>query len=167
MKRSPLGFCALFLVLSGVSSGAHADQCQLDNEALRAMPKAQVTVTRTDGTQQTIPVKLADNFATRAAGFQHVCASVIAAEPILFVFQRERRPSFHMHNVVAPIDIAFIDKNGHIESIYAMQPYSLISLEKPLYSPKGPVVAALETTPGFYQQHAIGLDAVIRWEVLQ
>lgn len=137
--------------------------CELDNEALQAMPVIELTLSRKDGSQHRVPAKLADNNRTRAAGFQRVCAETIEAMPILFVFQRESAPNFHMNNVVAPIDIAFIDKRGRLESIQAMKPYSILQRKKPLYSPNRPVLYALEVHPGFYDKHDISLGDKMTW----
>ena len=137
--------------------------CELDNAALQAMPLIEVTLSRKDGSQHSVPAKLADNITTRAAGFQRVCAETIEAMPILFVFQRESVPSFHMNNVVAPIDIAFIDKRGNLESIQTMKPYSLLQRKKPLYSPSRPVLYAFEVHPGFFDKHDISLGDKLTW----
>ncbi len=137
--------------------------CELDNAALQAMPVIEVTLSREDGSQHSLLAKLANNNMTRAAGFQRVCAETIEAMPILFVFQSEAMPSFHMNNVVAPIDIAFIDKHGEVESIQAMKPYSILQRKKPLYSPKRPVLYAFEVHPGFYEKHDISLGDKMTW----
>lgn len=147
-----------------INSAAKAPaNCELDNAALQAMPIVEVTLTREDGSQHRLPAKLADNNTTRAAGFQRVCAATIEAMPILFVFQQEAIPSFHMNNVVAPIDIAFIDKRGRIESIQAMKPYSMLQRRKPLYSPSRPVLSAFEVRPGFFDKHEISLGHNMTW----
>lgn len=154
------------IVLSGITSisSAAAEHCQTSNRALEAMPPVKVEFTLPDGQSHQVVAKLADNNVTRAAGFQRVCASVIAAEPMLFVFQKLRKPSFHMHNVVAPIDIAFIRKDGSIDSVHAMQPYSPLSRKKPLYRSEGPVIAALEVSPGYFDEHHIDKTATIVWQ---
>ena len=140
--------------------------CELDNPALQSMTKSLLTFTRSDGSTLDVVVKTADDNAKRAAGFQRVCAETIAAEPILFLFTKERKPKFHMNNVVAPLDIAFIKKQGTIDSIQAMQVYIIIRLDKPLYSPTAPSIAALETRPGFYEDNNIDLDATVSWKPL-
>ena len=146
------------------SSCVHAQQaCETDNVRLQSMPLIDVTLTRADGSHHTMPAKLANNNANRAAGFQRVCESTIEAMPILFVFEREDKPSFHMNNVVAPIDIAFIDKSGGVESIQSMKPYSLIELKKKLYSPKRPVLYALEVHKGFFAKHTISNRSTMTW----
>jgi len=158
-----------FFVLSiMVSSVAYANNiaCETDNSALSSMSKSLVTFTRADGSTHEVVVKTADEPDEQAAGFQRVCAETIAAEPILFVFQVERISNFHMHNVVASLDIAFIKKSGEIDSIQRMFPYVLISLNKPLYSPNEPSIAALETYPGFFEENNIETDATISWKPL-
>ena len=168
--------CSLILGLNGLSACAQAESeskqgtvvstgrdCELDNPSLRAMPIVDVEFTRDDGSVFSSKARLANNSRTRAAGFQKVCASTIAAMPILFVFKSEVKPSFHMHNVVAPIDIAFIDKRGHIESIRAMEPYSLMAIKKPLYSPNRPVISAFEVHPGYFKKHNISFKSRFSW----
>jgi len=151
------------LTLVTSACGYAQTDCQSDNSALQAMPRIEVTLTRDDGSSYTMPAKLADNNATRAAGFQRVCESTIEAMPILFVFKHPSVPSFHMNNVVAPIDIAFIDSEGDLESIQAMKPYSILQIKKTLYSPKRPVLYALEVHKGFYQKHEISVNSKMTW----
>jgi uncharacterized membrane protein (UPF0127 family) len=153
------------LMVSDWISPISAEQCQLDNPALQEMSAATVVFKRQDSVPLRIDVRLANTMGTRAAGFQRVCASVIASKPILFLFAQERLPSFHMHNVVAPIDIAFISKSGLIDTFHAMQPYSMVSIERPLYSPKRPVIAALETQPGFFEDNNIDHSTQVSWEI--
>jgi len=157
--------CALVILLAVLlSDRAYADiPCELDNAALQSMKSIEVTLTRKDGSFYSMPARLADTNSTRAAGFQRICEATIEAMPILFEFEREGIPSFHMNNVVAPIDIAFIDKRGRIESIQSMKPYSLIEVKKALYRPKRPVLYALEVHKGFYRQHGLSLSSKMTW----
>jgi len=156
----------LIFLLASAFVNSKGIECELNNDDLRLMKKALVSFVRADGSVFKLQVKLADNNVTRAAGFQYVCESTIEDEPILFVFQNELQPRFHMNNVVAPLDIAFIDKDGSVESVQAMQPYILISNHRPLYSPKRPIIAALEGHQGFYDKHKLGLDTKVTWHVL-
>lgn len=156
----PLG---LGLLLLSVNACAQNLNCQTDNADLQAMPTLTIEITREDGSVYVQTGKLADNDKTRAAGFQRVCGSTIESSPILFDFKRQLMPRFHMNNVVAPIDIAFIDKNGRIESIQAMKPYILGSNKKPLYGPRRPIVAAFEVHPGFFEKHNLNLKSTVTW----
>ncbi len=166
LKTMKTNFGRSIAIIGGLllSACANAElECETDNAALQSMPSIEITLTRDDGSQYSMPSKLADNNATRAAGFQRVCESTIEAMPILFVFEREAVPSFHMNNVVAPIDIAFIDKSGRIESIQSMKPYSILEVKKPLYRPKRPVLYALEVHKGFFDKHDITKSNKMSW----
>lgn len=155
------------IVSVGSAQVSHAGiECQTDNEALRSMPLSEVTFTRKDGSTFEIETRTASTSQTRSAGFQYVCAETIAATPILFVFEQQVTPSFHMNNVVAGIDIAFIKPDSQIDSIQKMKPYVLILLDKPLYSANGPVIAAFETYPGFFDVNNIDLNAKVTWQLL-
>ena len=127
------------------------------------MPKGEVTLVNANGEQLEFQVKLATTVRTRAAGFQKVCASTVLKTPILFIFETELVPSFHMRNVVTPLDIAFITKDGRIDTIHTMNTYVMGSNKRPLYSPTGPVIAALEVSPGFYAKHGVTVSTLMKW----
>ncbi len=157
-----------FLLLSLTVQWSHAKgiDCQTDNENLRSMPLSQVTFTRHDGSIFSVQARTANNNKNRAAGFQYVCAETIATTPILFIFERPAQPSFHMNNVVAGIDIAFIRPDSTIDSIQTMKPYVLIMVDKPLYSPSSPAIAAFEAMPNFYKINNIDLNTNVTWQLL-
>lgn len=48
---------------------------------------------------------------------------------MLFVFERETRPSFWMKNTSIPLSIAFISSDGTIRQIEDLQPHSLDTVE--------------------------------------
>ena len=150
-------------IVSGVNAG-YADGCEISNKALEAMPSVKLLIQRKDGTQQTMTALLANNGVTRAAGFQNVCESTVDSTLILFTFPEEVEPSFHMNNVVASLDIAFIKTDGTVASIQLMKPYSPMSIDKPLYSPSVPVSAALEAHAGFFKKLNVREGDVILWE---
>lgn len=157
--NSILLLAAVFALLCSPIARA---ECELSNEALQAMPMIEVELLVADKSVKKVKARLADNARTRAAGFQRVCASVIEQTPILFLYKQTRIPRFHMNNVVAPIDIAFIKRDGSIDVIHSMKPYFLGSLRKPEYSPNSPIIAALEASPGFFKQWQTD-QLLIRW----
>ena len=157
----------LSLLLALFSPYVIAQNCQLDNGALRAMPDTELTMINSSDETLLFIVRAALNNQTRAAGFQRVCASTIAEKPILFVFDRPTVPQFHMRNVVAPIDIAFIDEQGQVVNIQAMKPYVVGSTIRPLYSPGVKVVAALEVAPGFFMENKIEVGSVLKWSLAE
>ncbi len=146
---------------------AKSPHCETTNAALEAMPAVSVTLTRKDGSHLELTAKLANKNSTRAAGFQRVCESTMRETPILFVFERELIPSFHMNNVVAPIDIAFITASSRVDTIFTMQTYAVMQVLKPTYSPRHPVIAALETHAGFMSDNKIGKHTRIEWQELK
>ncbi|MFT7525782.1 MAG: uncharacterized membrane protein (UPF0127 family) [Arenicella sp.] len=156
-----LTVCLLVLSFSGLANAEFA--CETSNLALESMPDGIVTIDYADGKTKEFSVRLANSSSTRAAGFQRVCKSTIAAKPILFVFAQALRPSFHMNNVVAGIDIAFINSAGRLDSIHNMSPYVLGSNHTPRYQSEGFIQSALEAYPGFFAEHSVDDSVMISW----
>jgi uncharacterized membrane protein (UPF0127 family) len=52
-----------------------------------------------------------------------------------------------MHNVHAPLDIAFLDAGGNVLEVQLMKPYA-VGTEPVYYRPARPYRAALEAQPG-------------------
>lgn len=154
-------------LLAFSSSPSFAQQCENDNSALQAMSLVKVTFTRADGSTFEVEAKHANTDRTRAAGFQGVCPERVNTTLILFEFNNDLVPQFHMNNVVAPLDIAFIDKDSKVESTQLMNTYSLLLRSKPLYSPSRPIIAALEAHKGFYLKHNIDASSLITWESIE
>lgn len=94
-------------------------------------------------------VRVADEPGLRAAGMQHLCPEAIGDNPMLFVFSRPLRPSFHMQNVHAPLDIVFMDANGEVVERHLMEPGSRLT------SPETSISYALELASG--QAEALGI----------
>lgn len=164
---SVIRWCQLISSVVGcvlVTSVLSAD-CQSSTPTIDAMVQATVRVNGEDN--HTISVSVADSATKRAAGFQYVCEARIQKTAILFVFDAPLRPSFHMRNVLAPLDIAFIDGNGQIVDIQTMHTYILGSLQRPTYAPPMPVIAALETRAGYFDDHNIEVGDVLNWALPQ
>ena len=162
----------IFFISFGFASKAYSLECESSNEALRAMKWATLTIkfwpenerkSETQGKELSLLVRVADNDITRSAGFQNVCPSTIRETPILFIFDRPLIPAFHMNNVFASLDIAFIDELGAIESIQKMLPYTMIRKDKPLYRPGARVKSALETHVDFFSQNGVTPKSQIQW----
>lgn len=160
-----LTVCLLLLACTRFASAEFP--CETSNLALESMPEGVVVIEYADGESKEFSVRLANNSSTRAAGFQRVCKSTIAAKPILFVFEQPIHPSFHMNNVVSGIDIAFIDSEGKLDSIHEMLPYVLGSNHAPQYQSEGFIQSALETYPGFFAEHSVDEAVVISWRAIE
>lgn len=145
----------LTTVIALLGSAQSWAQCTASTSEIDRMEIASLTIqTQANGSIELV-TRVADDPYERAAGFQHVCAQVAEEHPIYFQFERPFISSFHMRNVYAELDIAFIDDNGQIISIQRMKPNSLIALRENLYHPPSPALAALETAPGYYASSGI------------
>ena len=69
---------------------------------------------------------------------------------MLFIFDQVSEKSFHMKNTRIPLDIAFINKNGIIESIKELEPLNT----NPVYS-DSEVLYALEVNRGWFVEKNI------------
>ena len=165
IKLSRAGLLGFLFFFIGCQPRLSAAECELTNKALESMPMVEVSFYRADQSSFSIKARLANDVYTRAAGFQRVCAETIAETPILFLFDRVQRPSFHMNNVVAPIDIAFIKESGEIDVIRNMKPYSVVLKSKRYYSSTKPVIAALEVRKGFYVDNKLQAQDRIEWNI--
>ena len=161
-KRLKQRICILFTGSLLLFSSLSYAECQDYPAALQNMPKSGDLFINADGSKVEIQYLVAESASLRSAGFQHVCPETIAKENILFVFQTEFVSAFHMNNVHAPLDIAFLDKKGVIIDIQTMYPYSLISTKKPLYKPAGPAMYALEARQGFFDEAGVKVGALLQ-----
>lgn len=118
----------------------------------RKMEVAEIVIDLGAGEEVHERVRVADEQDERLAGFQHIGRKAIAQNLILFVFPQEVRGKFHMRNVVAPLDIAFIKEDGEIIAIMRMEP------GPELYGPEGPEGTfkyALEAPAGWFAARGI------------
>ena len=80
---------------------------------------------------------------------------------MLFVFDRVAQQSFHMSHTTIPLDIAFIDEEGCIESIKELTPLR----RTPVYS-NTPVLYALEVNRGWFSENEVKVgDQIIKDEI--
>ena len=144
-------FAALALLVAWLAAGAEAQdpECPRWREAFAAMPFKMLTI-QAGGKTMAVRVKAADNSERQAGGFQCATPEEIQRNLILFDFGDEIVTQFHMRNVAAPLDIAFIKADGRIFSILRMDP----SPTK-LYGPMGTFRFALEARAGFYESQGI------------
>lgn len=110
------------------------------------MEMIKIKIVNDEGRVLEFEVKVADEPDEWIAGFQNISRSVIEKTLILFVFPSETKAFFHMHNVEASLDIAFIKADGTIVEIMQMHPNS-----NKLYSPKESFKYAIEAREGFFE----------------
>ena len=71
---------------------------------------------------------------------------------MLFAFQEEGQKYFHMKDTTIPLDIAFINKEGIIESIKELIPLSTVPV-----SSDSTVLYALEVNRGWFEKNGVGV----------
>lgn len=129
--------------------------CQPLPPMIQRMAEHQLTVPVMGGGERELPVRVADEPIERAAGFQHVCPEAYQDLNILFVFERPYRPMFHMRNVLAPLDIVFMDEAGSVIDLMTMEP------EGNGYQPSRNAKYALEMRAGLAKEMGLLPGAVI------
>ena len=128
---------------------AQNPECPRWREAFASMPMRMVSVQAGSRTLA-LRVKLADDGERQAGGFQCATREEIKRHLILFDFGKEIVTQFHMQNVAAPLDIAFIKDDGRIFAILKMDPSPT-----ELYGPLGPFRYALEAHASFFASQGI------------
>lgn len=137
----------LVLILAPLASPAAQAECRATTAAVDEMPAINLMIAG----ERELHARLASTAAHRGAGMQHLCPATIRELAILFRFPEPRRPRFHMNNVYAPLDIAFLSTSGRVVSVHRMRP------DQPgTTGPDEPVAAALELAAGRAEQ--LGLE---------
>ncbi len=131
-----------------------ADSCRPSTETLDQMEERYVELMNDDGESVLLRVKIADDSHEQAAGFQYICPQKIESTAILFVFDEPKQPLFHMRNVHANLDIAFIGVNGKVGDIQLMRE-EFTAGESKLYPSTVSAKYALEVRQGYFSEHKI------------
>jgi uncharacterized membrane protein (UPF0127 family) len=77
---------------------------------------------------------------------------------MLFIYPFPRRVSFYMRNTLIPLSCAYIDGQGIIREIYAMEPGD----ETPITSRSDAIQFVLEVNRGWFEANNIGPGASVR-----
>lgn len=142
---------AALLAMPVLASG---DGCQLTTTTLDQMDERYVELVNDAGESIMLRARIADEGHELAAGFQHVCPQTIDSTAILFVFEQPRSAKFHMNNVYANLDIAFIDSEGKVADVQLMLEEKSTNKSR-LYPSKINAKYALEVRQGFFKDHHI------------
>ena len=109
-----------FLALAAGFGIEPVDACDGEAAAWRTMPESRVILRSDEGATHHLAVKIAITPAQRGAGFQHICSKWVQVWGVLFVFPTSQWATFHMGNVRADLDIAFIAEGGRILELKKM-----------------------------------------------
>lgn len=80
-------------------------------------------------------------------GFQHATPDEIAATLLVFAYPQKTDHAYHMRNVVAPLDIAFLDSDSTILDIQRMEPNQVG------YHCQKPHQMAVEARAGYFSEN--------------
>ena len=151
MIHRRLGWLAVLVLLVPLLTGAQAQDpdCPRWREAFATMPVKMITI-QVGAKTIALRVKSADTVERQAGGFQCATPEEISRNFILFDFGNEIITQFHMRNVPAALDIAFVKGDGRIFSILRMDPSPT-----QLYGPMGSFRYAIEARAGFYESQGI------------
>ena len=72
---------------------------------------------------------------------------------MLFVYDAPTDATFHMKDTLIPLDVAFWDADGTINSIVSMEPCP--EEPCPTYAAAGPFVCALEMRAGWFERNGV------------
>ncbi len=132
--------------------------CRLSTHAFARMQIVRLTLQNDRQQRININSHIADEPSERAAGYQHICASVIERTSILFRYPATTAGRFHMHNVKAPLDIGFFDECGVLLQYRVMHPYSADAANQGAEILYGAIQAfqyALEARRGFFKENQL------------
>ena len=147
-------FFRIFIAITVLAGTAYADTCKLSTEILDQMSERYIELIDDAGESVLLQVKVADESNEQAAGFQHICPQTIESTAILFVFEEPKSPLFHMRNVHASLDIAFIDAEGRVGDVQLMLEEFTTGKSK-LYPSGVSAKYALEVRQGYFSEHNI------------
>lgn len=136
MKPATMAFIALFL---------------LTGAAVQAIPDLPVKFDKAsiEVKGQEYPVEYAQTYEQRARGLMYR-KSLCEDCGMLFRFSTPKRASMWMKNTFIPLDVAFIDRNGVITDIKALEPHNLESV-----GASEEVIYALEMNQGWFARQNI------------
>lgn len=159
MIRPRAALLAATLLLAALTPAATAQgptgtpapnpECARWRSAFAGMPLRMVSI-QAGSRALALRVKAADTGERQAGGFQCATPDEIKRYLILFDFGKETVTQFHMQNVPAALDIAFIKNDGRIFAILKMDPSPT-----ELYGPFGEFRYALEAHAGFFASQGI------------
>jgi uncharacterized protein len=115
-------------------------------------PETVVTIERAGAEPFVLPVKLAATPDHRRHGLMEV-PELPGGTGMLFTFDDDRTGGFWMKDTLVPLDIAFVDADGAIVAILAMDPCDEDPCE--VYEPGVAYRAALEVPQGWFAAEGI------------
>lgn len=122
-----------------------------------------VSIRTTAGTTPTVDAKVAVAPTERRRGLMEV-EELKDGSGMLFLFEDERTGGFWMRNTLVPLDIAYIDADGVIGTVLAMDPCEQATASDcPTYVPDEPYLTALEVPQGWFARVGVAEGDPVVW----
>jgi uncharacterized protein len=122
-----------------------------------------VTVTTSEGDTVRVDAKVAATDAERQRGLMEV-EDLPAGAGMLFVFDDDRTGGFWMRDTLVPLDIAYIEADGTIGTILAMDPcVAEDASDCEVHTPPHPYRTALEVPQGWFAAQGVAAGDRVTW----
>ena len=138
MKRKPRYLAALLVCV-----------CALASCNPQKLPVKNLTLRTAGGNTVNVAAEMAVTSEQRQHGFMER-KTIPDGTGMLFVFENDQILSFWMKNTPHPLSIAYIDRNGTIQNIFDMTPYSLATIVSTVS-----VRYALEVPQGWFERAGV------------
>ncbi len=171
MVASPLRTVAALAVLVVAGLGACSDASSVGTaEGEPAAPpslhpdvdvldRTRVSIATDDG-EVALAVRVAATAEERQRGLMHV-PDLPDGVGMLFRFDDDRDGGFWMKDTLVPLDIAFVDADGRIVAILAMDPCEADPC--PVYAPAQHYRSALEVRQGWFAEVGVAVGNEVTW----
>ncbi len=156
----------LGLIIICAFQNSASSNCEESNLLMAKMEEKEIRLLNDLAKIISIRTHIADDGKKRAAGYQHICESVVNKSTILFVYGQPTVSRFHMNNVKVPLDIGFFDRLGILIHHEVMDVYG--SGEHKLYSPGRLFKYALEARVGYFEENDLspGKSRLVLYSVI-
>ena len=129
--------------------------CAVASCKQQKLPVRQLSIRTADGKTVGIAAEMAVTDEQRQRGFMER-TTIPDGTGMLFVFENDQMLRFWMKNTPHPLSIAYIDRNGVIQNMFDMTPFSLASVVSTVS-----VRYALEVPQGWFERAGIQVGDVL------
>ena len=130
-----------------------------DYSSFQFKKQGELTFTDSDGQFiSRLDVEFAEDDETRSQGLMYR-PKMNEDQGMLFIFPREEKQSFWMHNTVMSLDIIFVNKQQEIVKIHR----NAIPYDDSAYPSNAPAIYVVEVNAGYTEAHNIDEGDKIVW----
>jgi hypothetical protein len=156
ISHSLLLLAKQWIVITLTLSAVAMIGCTSTSHAARALEQRRICLSNGETSHQLV-VEVAKSLSDKKRGLQHR-QDLAPDSGMLFVYQEDQSAdnAFWMYRTPRPLAIAFIDRQGIIQTIHQMEPCTSPTAAKcPLYLAGKPFRYALEVNRDYFARHQI------------